>query len=358
MASMKKFVSLVGVAAFSSLVGLPALAQMNPGSNGNTEAPFEVQPGPGETPSGSPSIPGVSPVDDPGMAPNRSDSNRSGDRESYNARDITRFNGRMRSGPFQTVPGPSETPSGSPSVPGGTTFADPARTGDFEALDESSSNQVGSVWDDSVFNRSVSQGTYTSPDLRTNSTSSSMEMNGMEMNGMEMNGTQTNSVQTSPATQAAAPAFDTQFISQAAQSNNAEIQTSQLALQRATSNEVKQYAQQMIDEHTAANQQLAQIARQYRVTLPTTPPPTEAAVAQRLAQLSGIAFDRAYLEAQVNAHQKTATMFQSALPQLTEEPVRNYASALLPRVTGHLEMASTMSNAYNARQDGATPNAQ
>ena len=175
---------------------------------------------------------------------------------------------------------------------------------------------------------------------------------------MQMNGVQTSPTSPTTRTQAAAPAFDTQFISQAAQSNNAEIQTSQLALQRATSSEVKQYAQQMIDEHTAANQQLAQIARQYGVTLPTTPPPTEAAAAQRLAELSGVAFDRAYLEAQVNAHQKTATMFQSALPQLTEAPVRSYASALLPRVTEHLEMASTMSNAYNARQDGATPNAQ
>lgn len=351
MASMKKFVSLMGVAAFAALVGSPALAQTSPGSNGNTETPFEVQPGPGETPSGSPSVPGVSPVDDPGMAPGRA--GQSDTRESYNSRDVVRFNRGMRSGPFQTVPGPSETPSGSPSVPGGTTFADPARAGDFEAMDESST-QARSVWDDSVFNSSVSQRT-SSPGL-TNSTPSGMQTNGMQMNGMNgMNGMQMNP---STRTQAAAPAFDSQVITQAAQSNNAEIQTSQLALQRATSNEVKQYAQQMIDEHTAANQQLAQIAAQYGVTLPTTPPPTEAAVAQRLAQLSGVAFDRAYLEAQVNAHQRTATLFQSALPQLTEQPVRSYVSALLPRVENHLEMASTMSSAYNARGNGTTPNAQ
>ena len=63
--------------------------------------------------------------------------------------------------------------------------------------------------------------------------------------------------------------FDTQFMAQAAQMNMAEIALSQLALRRASSNEVKQYAQRMVQDHSRANTRLVQLAQQKRVTLPT-----------------------------------------------------------------------------------------
>jgi hypothetical protein len=92
-------------------------------------------PGPSETPSGSPSVPGTSTFDDPGMSngsQTRSERDalnpsQSGDMMNRAGSQTERSN--MNQGPSavpsQTVPGPSETPSGSPSVPGTSTFDNP-----------------------------------------------------------------------------------------------------------------------------------------------------------------------------------------------------------------------------------------
>ncbi len=54
---------------------------------------------------------------------------------------------------------------------------------------------------------------------------------------------------------------DQHFIAAAMESGQAEVLLSQLAVERASNEQVKQFAQQMVDEHTRANQQLMQQSR-------------------------------------------------------------------------------------------------
>lgn len=154
----------------------------------------------------------------------------------------------------------------------------------------------------------------------------------------------------SPTTISAAPvsSLDQQFMIMAAQGNNAEIQTSQMALERSESEEVRQFAQRMIQEHTLANQQLQQIASEYGVELPADPGPLNQAIAEQLSQLSGSEFDRAYMGAQTNAHLRTVALFQTQIQQGQEESLRQYATQLLPAVADHYEMASSMVEQYRA----------
>ncbi|HEY9879068.1 MAG TPA: DUF4142 domain-containing protein [Leptolyngbyaceae cyanobacterium] len=149
-----------------------------------------------------------------------------------------------------------------------------------------------------------------------------------------------------PANQQSSADFttlDREFIRMAAEGNNAEIQTSQLALQKAADQSVRQYAQQMITEHTQANQRLASIAAQYGVTLPTSPGPLQVAIAQQLSQLSGPQFDRAYMGVQENAHLSSVALYRTALDQGGAANVQAYAAEILPRVQEHFEMANRMS---------------
>jgi putative membrane protein len=154
----------------------------------------------------------------------------------------------------------------------------------------------------------------------------------------------------SPTTISAAPvsSLDQQFMIMAAQGNNAEIQTSQMALERSESEEVRQFAQRMIQEHTLANQQLQQIVSEYGVELPSDPGPLNQAIAEQLSQLSGSEFDRAYMGAQTNAHLRTVALYQTQIQQGQEESLRQYATQLLPAVADHYEMASTMVQQYRA----------
>src|SRR4051812_9428759 len=60
---------------------------------------------------------------------------------------------------------------------------------------------------------------------------------------------------------------DREFVDKAALGNLLEVNLGQVALQRAESPDVKRFAQRMIDDHTAANTKLTNIARGKGVTL-------------------------------------------------------------------------------------------
>lgn len=137
-------------------------------------------------------------------------------------------------------------------------------------------------------------------------------------------------------------AFDQQFMRRAAQGNMAEIELSQLALQRGDSDEVKQYAQRMIQEHTQANARLSQLAQQKGVNLPRELDPQHQAIRAQLEQLSGERFDQEYMRVMENDHVLTVTLFQNGTRQAQDRDVRRFASNTLPRLQGHLQMTRTM----------------
>lgn len=94
----------------------------------------------------------------------------------------------------------------------------------------------------------------------------------------------------SPSTQNVNPsalnqvsALDREFVTHAFQSNNAEIATSQLALQRSEDTMVRQYAQRMLNEHTSANEVLTRYASERNIELPDEPVDSlNRAIAQQL----------------------------------------------------------------------------
>jgi predicted outer membrane protein len=63
---------------------------------------------------------------------------------------------------------------------------------------------------------------------------------------------------------------DRNFIMKAAESGMEEVEMGQLALKQASSEEVKQFAQHMIDDHSKANSELMQLAQSKGITLPAT----------------------------------------------------------------------------------------
>ncbi|MDX2213182.1 MAG: DUF4142 domain-containing protein [Oculatellaceae cyanobacterium bins.114] len=144
-------------------------------------------------------------------------------------------------------------------------------------------------------------------------------------------------------TQGTISSLDREFVTLAYQGNNAEIQTSQLALQRSQNQQVRQYAERMIREHTQANQLLTRYAEQRNISLPSaTVDPLSQAIAERLTQLSGTEFDQAYMDAQSAAHLRTIGLFQTEIAQGQEQGLRGYAAQLLPNIQDHYQMASQM----------------
>jgi putative membrane protein len=141
----------------------------------------------------------------------------------------------------------------------------------------------------------------------------------------------------------------------AAQGGMAEVELSQLASQRAASNEVKQFAQQMIQDHTRANNKLSQLAKQKGVTLPTEMDAQHKALRTQLEKISGRSFDQQYMNAMETDHAKTVALFQSQTQQGQDPDVTAFAATTLPKLQQHWQMARAMTG-NPAAQNPNSPN--
>ena len=86
---------------------------------------------------------------------------------------------------------------------------------------------------------------------------------------------------------------DQKFVKEAAQGGMAEVELGQLAVQKASNQDVKKFGQRMVDDHGKANDKLKEIASIKGITLPASPDAKQKAMKERLSKLSGEQFDKA-----------------------------------------------------------------
>src|SRR5690349_20135678 len=92
---------------------------------------------------------------------------------------------------------------------------------------------------------------------------------------------------------------DTKFVKEAAEGGMAEVELGRLAATHATSDQVKQFGQRMVDDHGKANNQLMELAQRHNITVPTILTGKHKSEYDRLSKLSGDQFDREYVKLMV-----------------------------------------------------------
>jgi putative membrane protein len=135
---------------------------------------------------------------------------------------------------------------------------------------------------------------------------------------------------------------DHTFMMKAAEGGMAEVQMGQLAQQNGQSQEVKDFGQRMVTDHTKANDQLKQVAQQENVTLPTSPSSHDQAEYDKMSKLHGDAFDKAYSKMMVSDHKKDIAEFQREASAGSNPQVKNFADQTLPTLQEHLQLAEKM----------------
>jgi len=138
------------------------------------------------------------------------------------------------------------------------------------------------------------------------------------------------------------------FVENASAKGVAEIETSKLALQKSTAADVKAFAQQMIDDHTAANKELAGIAAKKNLKVSSDAELLNKAKAFILKQRDGESFDEAYAKNQVTAHKDTIDLFKKASTSKDAE-LASFATATLPKLEHHLVMAQQLEKTYHKK---------
>jgi putative membrane protein len=135
---------------------------------------------------------------------------------------------------------------------------------------------------------------------------------------------------------------DRTFVMQAGQLSMMEVELGRLAVQRGSSPGVKQYGQEMVEDHTRANQELMQLAMQKKVELPTEMSTQNTALIDRLSGLSGKSFDTAYKQAMIDSHNQAIALFQAQSQQGQDPQLKAWATQKLPNLQAHLEMVNQM----------------
>lgn len=140
---------------------------------------------------------------------------------------------------------------------------------------------------------------------------------------------------------------DATFAMKAAQGGMAEVRLGQLALEKSTNPEVKSFGQKMVDDHSKANKELKAAAEKDGMTLPKTMSAKDEALYQKLSQLSGSSFDKAYMKAMVKDHEEDVKQFQNEANSGTNAGIKNFASTTLPTLQEHLQLAKSTEQKVN-----------
>jgi putative membrane protein len=137
-------------------------------------------------------------------------------------------------------------------------------------------------------------------------------------------------------------ASDRTVVQQLAIGNEAEIELGKLAAQKAQGQPVKKFAQTMVDDHDAAGRSVADMVKAAGLALPSGLDSEHLELREHLGKLNGAAFDAAYVQAQVQDHQKTLLLLEYEIGSGQDQALRDFAAQTLPTIRMHLQMAQEL----------------
>jgi putative membrane protein len=150
---------------------------------------------------------------------------------------------------------------------------------------------------------------------------------------------------TSPATPVtpATPSVnndDRDIMQDLAHAHHAELESARLALEKSKSERVRQFAQQMIDDHTQAQIDLQQLAQLKGVKLPQEANLAHKALSTAMRLLSADAFNRQYMTRMgINDNERTVELLQNGQKNVKDTDLRTLLERQLAMAETHLMVA-------------------
>ena len=141
------------------------------------------------------------------------------------------------------------------------------------------------------------------------------------------------------------------FAQELKSSSQFEIESSSLALRTSSNEEVKQFAQKMIDDHTAADKKLTETLKQANLPEPKyAMEEGDRDLFNQLTVLHGAAFDRAYVRDQIQGHKTVVKLLETYSKRGDNADLKQLASTLLPTIEEHLKKAEGLRSSVTARR--------
>ncbi len=129
------------------------------------------------------------------------------------------------------------------------------------------------------------------------------------------------------------------YLTIAVEKQQIEIALGQLAAQRAENDRVKEFGARMVKDHKKVSHEVEQLASAHRLELPSQLNSEHRQKVEELSQLTGHAFDRAYLNYSLRNHEATLEEFKEHLKTINYPDIRELFTSTLPVLEDHHEKA-------------------
>jgi putative membrane protein len=151
---------------------------------------------------------------------------------------------------------------------------------------------------------------------------------------------------------ASAAMTDQQFLNFAALTDMTEAHLGELAANQAASQDVKDFAQMLVTDHTADYKQVGTIATKAGLTVPKGLDAQHEKMVGPFEKLKGAAFDHRFAHEMVLGHTKAIAEYKREATDAQNPDVKAYASQTLPTLEKHLEGAKDLGKKKPAAKHG------
>ena len=132
------------------------------------------------------------------------------------------------------------------------------------------------------------------------------------------------------------------FLVHVADAGMAEVQMGKDAQSKAVNARVKGFADMMVRDHSAGNDQVKSLASQRNVVLPDSVSEDHMKMMKDLQKKTGKDFDKAYMSMMLDDHKKDIKKFEKAGNNLKDADLKSFAMKTLPTLQKHLDSAKAI----------------
>ena len=147
----------------------------------------------------------------------------------------------------------------------------------------------------------------------------------------------------------AAAMRDKMFLRKAAQGGLAEVKLGALAAEKAGSDDVKQFGQRMVTDHTRLNETMKPIADTMGVMVPTKLNKMDQAEYDKLSGMSGDEFDKEYLAFMTRDHHQDMKEFEAEANSAGDPALKDAAATGLRVIARHTRMVEKLDVAHGVK---------
>ena len=149
---------------------------------------------------------------------------------------------------------------------------------------------------------------------------------------------------------------DKTFLKGQQETNIAEVALGKVAIERATTETVRELAKKLLADHQAVMELNRALSTKLGLPVPDQPSAEQQATGEKVKAQTGAAFDAAYVAAQVEGHSKSVTKAQQEISSGSHPEIKAFATDYAPKAQMHLQHAQAAQAALASDTTQAAPN--